>query len=238
MPPLTDGEGAPEDAPNYFDARELGSATIAAFAACNDTIARAYPDAAEATQTAYCGCYADAARSNVRARRAVNPTEAQVGRCIDVTRTRARSPFARQFATSTAAIADTLQACLAATLEGVSTSYRGFTCSCATNAWIVDRLQASKLDDDLARCAAAGRYREATGQNPTVRQFGAIRIARSLDRTGSGAQQDRASPGAFIPYPGNGGGATPCSDGTYSHSTGRGTCSHHGGVSGGRHRRR
>jgi hypothetical protein len=240
VPPLADGESAPEDAPNYFDARELGSATLTAFVACKDTIARAYPDAAEPTQTAYCGCYADAARSNVRAGRAVIPTEAQVGRCIDVTRTRAPSPFARQFATPTAAIADTLQACLAATGEGQSTRYRGFLCSCATNAWIVDRAQASKLDDDLARCASAGRYREATGQNPTVRQFGAIRIARSLDRTGSGAQQDRLLPGTFIPYPGNGRGPTPCSDGTYSHSSGSGTCSHHGGISGGRgrHRRR
>jgi hypothetical protein len=36
-------------------------------------------------------------------------------------------------------------------------------------------------------------------------------------------------PGLFIPYPGNGGGPTRCADGTYSHSSGRGTCSHHGG---------
>jgi LysM repeat protein len=35
---------------------------------------------------------------------------------------------------------------------------------------------------------------------------------------------------AFIPYPGNGRGPTQCRDGTYSHSSGRGTCSHHGGI--------
>ena len=35
--------------------------------------------------------------------------------------------------------------------------------------------------------------------------------------------------GPFIPYPGNGGGPTQCRDGTVSHSSGRGTCSHHGG---------
>lgn len=34
----------------------------------------------------------------------------------------------------------------------------------------------------------------------------------------------------FIPYQGNGGGPTLCRDGTYSHSSGRGTCSHHGGI--------
>ena len=34
----------------------------------------------------------------------------------------------------------------------------------------------------------------------------------------------------FIPYPGNGLGPTPCADGTWSHSAGRGTCSHHGGI--------
>lgn len=43
------------------------------------------------------------------------------------------------------------------------------------------------------------------------------------------------SPGAAsIPYPGNGGGPTLCSDGSISGSSGRGTCSHHGGVAGGR----
>jgi LysM repeat protein len=34
---------------------------------------------------------------------------------------------------------------------------------------------------------------------------------------------------AFIPFQGNGGGPTLCRDGTYSHSSGRGTCSWHGG---------
>jgi hypothetical protein len=40
-----------------------------------------------------------------------------------------------------------------------------------------------------------------------------------------------------IPYEGNGGGPTLCADGSVSGSAGRGTCSHHGGVSGGRRRR-
>lgn len=33
-----------------------------------------------------------------------------------------------------------------------------------------------------------------------------------------------------IPYPGNGGGPTLCRDGSISGSSGRGTCSHHGGI--------
>lgn len=34
----------------------------------------------------------------------------------------------------------------------------------------------------------------------------------------------------FIPYQGNGLGPTLCNDGSISHSAGRGTCSHHGGI--------
>jgi hypothetical protein len=237
VPPLADGESAPTDVPNYFEARELGSATLAVVATCEGTIARAYPNAAVATRTAYCRCFADATRWNAGAGHAASPTEAQVGKCLEVTRTQASSPFARQFAIPTTSIADAFHACMEATAEAVSTSYRAFMCGCATNAWIADRLQESKLDDDIARCAAAGHYREDTRQNPTVRQFGAILVSRSLERTGPGGRPDRPLPATFIPYPGNGGGPTRCRDGTYSHSSGSGTCSHHGGISSGRHRR-
>jgi hypothetical protein len=47
--------------------------------------------------------------------------------------------------------------------------------------------------------------------------------------TGAGTSTGTA-PGQFIPYAGNGGGPTQCNDGTWSHSSGRGTCSHHGGI--------
>jgi hypothetical protein len=47
--------------------------------------------------------------------------------------------------------------------------------------------------------------------------------------TGAGTSTGTA-PGQFIPYAGNGGGPTQCRDGTWSHSSGRGTCSHHGGI--------
>ena len=71
VPPLADGESAPVDAPNYFDTRELGVATIAALAACQEALASAAPDLDEATQARYCECFADTARSNVRAARPV-----------------------------------------------------------------------------------------------------------------------------------------------------------------------
>jgi hypothetical protein len=237
VPSLADGESSPVDAPNYFDTRELGAATLAAIAACQEAVATASPELAEVMQAAYCGCFADAARWNVRAGRPVRPTGAQLASCAEVANGQASPPSARPFATPTAPIASTFEACLASLADGVPISYRGFVCSCATNAWITDGPRASKLDEDLARCAVAGRYREDTGQNPTLRQFGAIRIAPSRARAGSSAPGE-PSPGAFIPYPGNGGGPTLCSDGMYSHSSGRGTCSHHGGVAGGRQRHR
>lgn len=238
VPPLADGESASVDVPNYFDTRELGVATIAALAACQEAITSAAPDLDEATRVSYCECLADTARSNVRAARPVMPTAPQTSRCAEVARDQAASPFARQFATPTASIVRFFDACLEDPADGASASYHGFVCSCATNAWITDRLRPSKLDQDVARCAAAGRYREDTGQNPTLRQFAAIRVAPSRARSGSGTPVAPALPGEFIPYPGNGGGPTLCADGMYSHSSGRGTCSHHGGISGGRHRRR
>lgn len=50
------------------------------------------------------------------------------------------------------------------------------------------------------------------------------------DGDGEGAT---VATGGFIPYEGNGGGPTLCADGAMSHSSGRGTCSGHGGISGG-----
>jgi hypothetical protein len=234
VPPLVEGEIAPVEAPNYFDARELGAATLAVYAACQAATAVAYPKLAEATQAAYCGCVADAARWNARLGRAADPTEAEVARCLDATRTQGRSPFARQLVTSTASIATVFHACMEAPSGAIAADTREFACSCTTNAWIADRLRASKLEDDKARCGAAGRYREDTGQNPTLRQFAAIRGATP---GGADGRDGHVQPRTFLPYPGNGRGPTLCSDGSYSRSSGSGTCSHHGGIYG-RHRRR
>jgi hypothetical protein len=49
----------------------------------------------------------------------------------------------------------------------------------------------------------------------------------SSDSTYTPTQPDS---GSFIPYEGNGGGPTLCKDGKWSHSSGRGTCSGHGGI--------
>lgn len=240
VPPLADGESVPADTPNYFDARELGAGALAAYAACRDVLASDSSDVAERTISDYCGCFADAARINVRAGRAAIPTEPQAAKCVEVVQGLNASPFSKQLVTPTASISETFQACLGAIKEGVSGNYSAFLCSCATDAWITDRANSRKLDDDLARCDAAARYRERTGQNPTRRQFSTIHVARSTARARSAAPPETAQPstGMFIPYAGNGAGPTLCSDGMYSHSSGRGTCSHHGGVAGGRHRRR
>jgi hypothetical protein len=240
VPPLVAEEAAPNDVPNYFDTAELGAATVSTFTACNGTISRAYPSSTEATRTAYCGCFADAARSNIRAGRALSPTEAQVGRCIDVTRSHAPSPFARQFAVSTASIADQLRGCMAIGAAAAATGDREFACSCATNAWIADRARASKLGDDRARCAAASRYRDDTGQYPTVRQFTAIRVAHTAEQVPERLPErflDR-SPGEIAPSDDTGPGAPPCSDGKSARTKGSAACTRHGSAAGRRHHRR
>ena len=38
-------------------------------------------------------------------------------------------------------------------------------------------------------------------------------------------------PNGYVPYSGNGRGYTRCRDGKISRSNGKGTCSHHGGIS-------
>lgn len=238
VPPLADGESAPTDAPNYFDARELGVATLAALAVCQEAVTGAAPDLDEAMRARYCECFADTARANARAARPVMPTEPQTSRCAEVARNQIASPFARQFTTSTPSIVSFFEACLADPADGASASYHGFVCGCATNAWIADRQRANNLDQDLARCVMAGRYREDTGQTPTLRQFAAIRVTPPRAHSGPGAPMGSPRPGEFIPYRGNGGGPTLCNDGMYSRSSGSGTCAHHGGVSGGRPRRR
>jgi len=202
VPPLATGESAPADVPNYFDRRELGAGTLVLLAACQETATSTNPDLDEATRDSYCECVADTARSNVRSARTATPTTSQDLRCAETARNRTASPFVRQFATPTASIAGIFDACLADPADGATAIYHAFVCGCATNAWITDRLRPNKLDEDIARCAVAGRYREDTGQNPTFRQFAAIRLAPSRVHSGSGATPSRPMPGEFIPYPG------------------------------------
>lgn len=233
VPPLTAGESAPAELPNYFDARELGAGTLAVQAACQGTIAQVAPNATEAGQTAVCGCLADTARWAVRAGKRAVPTDAQLQRCLEIGASQAASPLADRFPIPTATIAQVFQSCMDEISAG-SPTYRGLVCSCATDAWLVHGQDDRRFADDLVHCAAAGRYREDTGRNPTIRQFRATRVQQPAN----GAGATVPSPRMFIPYEGNGRGPTLCRDGMYSHSSGPGTCSHHGGVAGGRHRHR
>jgi hypothetical protein len=240
VPALADEESAPVDLPNYFEARELGAATLAVRVACQDTIAQAVPEADAVIHAAVCNCFADAARWNARVGNRRISTDAQFDRCVEIARKQTASPFIHRFAVETTSIMNMFDACMNELGDAASGTYRGFVCSCATDAWLAHRQDATQLTNDIARCAAAGRYREDTGLNPTTRQFKATSVGRPVERADPGAAfgSERRIPGTFIPYSGNGRGPTLCADGMYSHSSGRGTCSHHGGVAGGRHRHR
>jgi hypothetical protein len=64
----------------------------------------------------------------------------------------------------------------------------------------------------------------------TITTAHANSTATALARQEAQQQAQQSAPGPFIPYAGNGGGPTQCNDGMWSHSSGRGTCSHHGGI--------
>jgi hypothetical protein len=90
---------------------------------------------------------------------------------------------------------------------------------------------AQTLDVSMDGLLAANGATTATPLNP-----GQLLVLPAGPRTLSPIRRTRPVPqpvpqaGPFIPYPGNGLGPTPCADGTWSHSSGRGTCSHHGGI--------
>jgi uncharacterized membrane protein YgcG len=97
-----------------------------------------------------------------------------------------------------------------------------------------------QADAVQAACVDLARYVLAYPEGPHVEEAKASVLAGETVITRLRAREAReyeasnvAEQGGFIAYEGNGGGPTLCSDGMYSHSSGRGTCSHHGGVSGG-----
>jgi hypothetical protein len=148
---------------------------------------------------------------------------------------------------TTPRIAATFGACFDALPENYPLTYQAHMCSCITDAAPRDAGKGA-FDDDVRLCDIAARYATNTGNHLTRRQFGLLGrpTATSLPSFGQAPQNAYAPPmtfqvpqytGAFIPYPGNGYGPTPCADGMWSNSGGSGTCSHHGGISGGRHRR-
>lgn len=85
-----------------------------------------------------------------------------------------------------------------------------------------ERLRACEDRDCPARCTAASTS-PATQPDASPATIGVPAKTPTDGRT--------------IPFEGNGGGPTLCADGQVSGSAGRGTCSHHGGIAGGRHRK-
>ena len=91
--------------------------------------------------------------------------------------------------------------------------------------------------DNLARCETAARYANNADRNLARRQFGALGRDTSSATAPVGewlATVPQAPAAPYIGFPGNGLGPSICADGAWSHSSGRGTCSGHGGELGGR----
>jgi hypothetical protein len=249
VPPLLPGEVPPTDEPNYFDARELGTGALVSYVACLQAFDEAAPDSSDEAVGAFCTCFSDAARKNVRAGQAPSPSKGQTDACFAYAEHPAgASPLSIGLSPTTERIAATFAACFDATSElhaldaiqhDAAVRYKGFLCSCITDA----AAKNGKTDaGTFSLCDAGARYAAVTGSNLTPRQFGLL--AHPPGRpppmpSGSSFKYVVALPaGQFIAYPGNGGGPTPCADGMWSHSSGAGTCSGHGGVGGRRHRGR
>jgi len=67
---------------------------------------------------------------------------------------------------------------------------------------------------------------DASGRSGSGMCFWTLQLLPSVPRSFNSF----SNPSLNIPYPGNGGGPTFCADGSISGSSGRGTCSHHGGI--------
>jgi hypothetical protein len=268
VPPLRAGEVPPRDYPNYFDPKELGGASVAAYLACLEAFKTARSDIEATARDAYCLCFTDATRLNMlRGRVPDDPSDAQATACTTYAQHPAGpSPFGRAFSVPTPAIAEGITDCLSDVSGRMPEPVGLRVCSCTVDAILKHGKDAPEAD--FERCGIAARYSSNTGINLTRRQFAALRvesrattrdpIARDVStnprpspdpprRTEAPQVVERqpalpADPqpesGSFIPYQGNGMGPTLCADGMYSHSSGRGTCSHHGGVGGGHHHRR
>jgi hypothetical protein len=231
VPPLLQGEAPPSHMPNYFDTRELGAAVSTYYFACSDTFDGV--NAPDEEKAAFCDCVGDGVRQNARAGRTLSVDDAQAQKCLAYAKTRTgRSPLAAGLWATTAGIMDGLVTCMDAFPSSVPAPYATSVCACTVNAALKSAGAAPKRD--LDRCDIMARYWTNTGQFLTQRQFAAL-----VTEPSSVAQAPLAPPvtGPFIPYAGNGLGPSLCADGMLSHSSGRGTCSGHGGIAGGRHRR-
>lgn len=95
--------------------------------------------------------------------------------------------------------------------------------------WDIARSQGTSMGDLLAVNGATTATQLHPGQVLQLPAGGA-RPDTGARNQASPVPRSAPQPGPFIPYRGNGFGPTPCADGSWSHSSGRGTCSHHGGA--------
>jgi hypothetical protein len=240
VPPLLPGEVPPTDLPNYFDPRELGTGALVAFSGCIDTFEEQLPNASADAVGAICSCLTDATRRQVRAGQSAIWTDAQSKTCFESgTNPDAPSPFAAGLTPSTARIAAAYATCLDVVPKESPVMYQVRICACVADAVPKDYGKPA-FSDDWRVCDIAARYAVSTGQNVTRRQFDLLR--RGSEPRGQAIAvappvfDVPSPPGPTIRYPGNGLGPTPCADGLWSNSSGRGTCAGHGGAAGRRHR--
>jgi hypothetical protein len=197
----------------------------------------------DAVVAATCTCFADAAISNVRLGREPTPTEADITACRAYGATHPTGPsrFAVGLPFSVTSIAATYANCLDASKDFPFT-FQAVACVCGTDAALHDDHAPENLAADENRCLLVARYHQETGHFPTQRQFDVLRGVRSRDVSSGRSDTEpvsktpsfgaKRSSGPFIDYAGNGSGPTPCSDGMWSNSGGRGTCASHGGTAG------
>ena len=239
---LRRGESPPPDQPNYFDSRELGAASYMLYAMCLTSRQELHADESRETANAYCVCMVDAVRVNARMGRKVRSTPQQREKCerfaVDPDWPR---EIGRRRSFPTFAIIYFYSACLKGVPADAPLTFSIPLCACTTNATI--DVGAAPSLGDIRQCESTARYFHKTGLHLTKRQFAALPRAAPPEvsgvsgvpysvPSGSDPKSSVSGPGGYIPYEGNGRGPTLCADGKWSRSSGRGTCSHHGGVSG------
>lgn len=246
VPPLLRGEIASRDMPNFFDPLEAGVLSLAVYGACLNGFETNLPEASEEFVISVCMCWAAAARANVRAGKPLFPAKPQIQVCGDhALKPGGPVPFEAGLRYSTKQIGGGFGACFDSLPKDLPVPYSAMFCACAVNSVINQKTQPGTTADDFVRCEVAARYQYKTGTSLTRRQFAALSVTSpappsvhaptNLARTTVAPVTSGLLTAA--PSAGNGLGPTACADGSWSNSNGRGTCSHHGGESGGRHRR-
>jgi hypothetical protein len=182
VPALIAGEKPPSDRPNYFEKWQLSSGTIAAeFHSCREITEKADPDTGRDVIASYCACMADATRHNFSGAivdiNGALPTVGQLRQCWAAARVGDPSPFAFDPPRSTSIIVDEIDRCR----RQVEPTDHDEYCPC-----VVDMLRSKVIDslaqisvDDSNRCWVMHRYRVATENFLTVRQFEALDVSKA-----------------------------------------------------------